>query len=75
MIGGMAKEQDKAMKEVWRGPARSHDSRVVTFIVSVDPDEPELYVRTAAGDRAARLGKGAYFFKGKQYKTDDADAP
>ena len=72
---GMDGENDKAMKEVWRGPARSYDSREVTFIVSADPNEPELHVQTVAGDRAERLGKGAYLFMGKQYETDDVDAP
>jgi len=62
------------MEQVWRGPAKNHNGDEVTFIVSVDPNEPELHVATAAGERAARLGKGAYLFKGKQYEADDPDA-
>jgi hypothetical protein len=58
-------------RQVWRGPAKSYDGDQVTFIVSVDPNEPELNVRTASGERAERLGKGAYFFNRKQYETDD----
>ena len=62
------------MEQVWRGPAISCDGDEVTFIVSVDPKEPEMHVQTAAGERADRLGKGAYFFKGKQYEAQDPNA-
>jgi len=62
------------MEQVWRGLAKSCDGDEVTFIVSYDPKEPEMHVESASGERADRLGKGAYYFKGKQYQADDPNA-
>ena len=62
------------MEQIWRGPAKNCDGDEVIFIVSLDPKEPEMHVRTVAGERADRLGKGAYYFKGKQYESDDPNA-
>ena len=70
----MPSERDKAMEQLWRGLARSHDNDEATFVVS-KYNEPELHVQTDSGALAARLGKGAYFFNGKQYETNDPLAP
>lgn len=70
----MPRERDTPMEQVWQGIAKSHDNDELTFIVSTS-NEPELYVETEAGAGAARLGKGAYLFNGKQYEADDPNAP
>jgi hypothetical protein len=62
------------MTQLWRGPAKNRDGEEVIFIVSLDPNNPEMHVETACGERACRLGKGAYFFKGKQYEAYDPAA-
>jgi hypothetical protein len=62
------------MVQLWRGSARNHDGDEVTFIVSIDPNNPEMHVETAHGERASRLGRGAYFFNGKQYEAYDPSA-
>lgn len=70
----MYSERDNAMEQPWRGLARSHDNDEITFVVS-KCSEPELHVETDSGALAARLGKGSYFFKSKQYEADDPRAP
>ena len=67
-------EREKAIVPIWRGPAQNHDGDEVTFIVSLDPNNPEMHVVTATGQPASRLGKGEYFFKGKQYEALDPSA-
>jgi hypothetical protein len=62
------------MTQLWRGPAKNRDGHEVTFIVSLDPNNPEMHVETATGEPACRLGKGAYFFNGKQYEAYDPSA-
>ena len=62
------------MEQVWRGPAKNCDGDEVIFIVFLDPKEPEMQVLTVSGEHADRLGKGAYFFKGKQYEALDPAA-
>ncbi|MAD79660.1 MAG: hypothetical protein CMJ50_02290 [Planctomycetaceae bacterium] len=51
-MGSGHAQRDEAMRQIWRGPARSYDGDEVTFVVSVDPNEPELHAQTVSGEHA-----------------------
>jgi hypothetical protein len=71
----MASAKNNIPEYVLQGTARNHNDDEVTFIVASDPIDHDWRVATSSGERAERLGKGAYFFNGKQYETDDPLAP
>lgn len=71
----MVSDRANTAEQVWRGPARSFENDEVTFIVALYPNSHEWHDETSSGERAERLGKGAYFFNGMQYEADDPQAP
>jgi hypothetical protein len=57
----MGSAQNNITEYVWQGTARNHNDDEFTFIVASDPIDHDWRVATSTGERAERLGKGAYY--------------